>query len=640
MKHARPETIDQAEATQALKDSEERFRDFAEASSDWFWEMGPDLRFTYHSERYFEISGLRPEDKIGTTRTQFVSNDDLEADKEKWVAHLADLETHRPFRNFEYSFTTPGGDVRHVRTSGAPVFAADGTFQGYRGTGTDITATIEARQKVDYEQKLFMGAVESMSDGFALFDPEDRLVFCNSMFKEQNPELADNIRPGMTFEDMLRDNIEHGRILDAIGREEEFVHERMERHRNPTEPILSARKDGHWLLLREERTPDGCTFLINTDLTEIRKQEGALAESETMLRTVFDNVPVAIFLKEPNGEYKFINSRYTDWFGIDPDTVAGKSVDDLFATERVERYKAMDRKIAETNSVVTEEVEIPLPSGETRTFSLTKFPIVSDGKLTNIGGVMSDITELKRFEDALELAKDQAEEANRTKSDFFANMSHELRTPLNAIMGFLEILLGNVQGMIDSKKNVEYARHIYDAGEYLLHIINDILDMSKIEAGEYALDRRVVDMSELVQTSINLVKPKIEAARLSVRFENGETVPPIRADERALKQVLLNLLSNAIKFTPTGGEITVSAELAGNEYALSVKDNGIGITPDLLDNVTEPFIQGDTAHNDPQRGTGLGLTITKKLIELHDGSLTIESETDKGTVVTARFPQE
>ena len=637
MKHVRPEAIDQADAAQALKDSEERFRDFAEASSDFFWEMDENLRFSYFSERFTEVTGVPADWLLGKIRQE--SGIEADTDPEAYRRNLEDITAHRPFQNFVHTRRNTDGELIYLSISGVPVLDAEGIFQGYRGIGRDITATVEAREKVEYEQKLFMGAVESMSDGFALFDPEDRFVFCNSMFKEQNPELAEYIRPGMTFEDMLRDNIKNGRILDAIGREEEFVSERMERHRNPTEPILSERRDGQWLLLREERTPDGCTFLVNTDLTEIRKQAGALAESETMLRAVFDNVPVAIFLKEPNGEYKFINSRYTDWFGIDPITVAGKSVDDMFAKERAERYKAMDREIIETNSVITDEVDIPLPSGETRTFSLTKFPIMNEGKLTNIGGVMSDITELKRFEGALELAKDQAEEANRIKSDFLANMSHELRTPLNAIMGFSEILLGNVHGMIDSEKNVEYARHIYDAGEYLLHIINDILDMSKIEAGEYALDRRVVDMSGLVQTSINLVKPKIEAANVSVHFENGETAPPIRADERALKQVLLNLLSNAIKFTPSGGEVTVSVELADDEYVLSVKDNGIGIKPDLLEIVTEPFIQGDTTHNDPQRGTGLGLTITKKLIDLHKGSLEIESETGKGTVVTARFPQ-
>ena len=138
----------------------------------------------------------------------------MQEEADKWAHHLAALTAREPFKNFEYSFSTPDGSIRHVRTSGAPVFATDGSFEGYCGTGTDITATVEARRKMNREQRLFIGAVETMSDAFALFDPNDRLVFCNEKFKDLNPDLAARLETGMTFEEMLRDNIRHGRIIE------------------------------------------------------------------------------------------------------------------------------------------------------------------------------------------------------------------------------------------------------------------------------------------------------------------------------------------------------------------------------------------------------------------------------------------
>ncbi len=508
-------TAIRARDREALRRCEQRLEAFAEVASDWFWEMGPDLRFTFHSERYFDVTGLRPEEKIGTTRTHFVGDKLLKEEAGKWSAHLATLDAREPFKDFEYSFTTPDGSTRHVRTSGTPIFAADGTFAGYCGTGTNITATVEAKSKIDLEQQLFMGAVENVSDAFALFDPEDRLVFCNEKFKYMNPDLAQSIKPGMTFEEMLRDNIKNGRIIEAIGREEEFINERMARHHHPADPLLSQRKDGRWLLLKEEKAPDGSTYLINTDLTK-----------------------------------------------------------------------------------------------------------------------------LKRRDEALQRAKEAAEEANRHKSYFLAKMSHELRTPLNAVIGFSDVMLNELFGPLGNPQYRIYARDIFNSGQHLLDLINDVLDLSKIEAGKYELNIKQIDLRQMVRDTGWLIRGQIDEKRLQLNTSIAPNLPKIEADERAVRQVLTNLLSNALKFTPTGGSIHVRVEPDHPNFVrIVVSDTGAGIPEEKIKSVCVPFAQQGAIELAKESGAGLGLAIVDSLVHLHGGTLELKSKFGEWTSVTVRLPK-
>ncbi len=257
-------------------DAESRFRDFAEIASDWFWETNQHLRFTYFSGRPDDI-GLEIEKTLGKTRSEITIED---TGQKKWRDHLAALAVRKPFKDFRYLTDSRDGRVLHLSVSGIPIFDEAGKFQGYRGTGTDITALINAENELlaakvlaTGAQEQFMAAIESVSDGFALFDADDRMVFCNNRFKELNPDLAPKIVPGISFEEMLRDNLAAGRILDALGDKEAFIHQRMEQHRNPSGPLVQQRQDGRWLELREERMPDGSTFLVNNDITERKRIE-------------------------------------------------------------------------------------------------------------------------------------------------------------------------------------------------------------------------------------------------------------------------------------------------------------------------------------------------------------------------------
>jgi signal transduction histidine kinase len=273
-------------------------------------------------------------------------------------------------------------------------------------------------------------------------------------------------------------------------------------------------------------------------------------------------------------------------------------------------------------------------------------------RLTADGGVVvtcTDITALKEREAGLRLAsqqalfaKEAAEDANRSKSDFLANMSHELRTPLNAVIGFSEIIRDALLGDHSIAPYRGYAQDIYESGRHLLALINDILDMSKIEAGKLELFEEPVDLVSAIEASLRLVKDRAHQNRVAVRTELPADLPRLRADLRKIKQIVINLLSNAVKFTPEGGRVTVGAALAADGCVLlRVADTGIGISEDDLEKVLAPFGQAEGGLTRQYEGTGLGLTLTKALTELHGGRLEIESRTEgpeTGTTVTAIFP--
>jgi signal transduction histidine kinase len=261
---------------------------------------------------------------------------------------------------------------------------------------------------------------------------------------------------------------------------------------------------------------------------------------------------------------------------------------------------------------------------------------------TGEGGIVSlylDITDRKRAEDELRQAKEAAESANQSKSQFLANMSHELRTPLNAVLGFSEVMMSEIMGPLGDRRYHEYAKDIHDAGSHLLDIIDDILDMSKIEAGHFDLDAQWIDVADLVGETLRLIGARAREGGLTIVREIEPNLPPLYADLRSVKQILLNLLGNAVKFTPSGGKVTVAARLLPSRgLALSVSDTGLGIAAQDIPQALKPFGQIERALSRRHGGVGLGLPLSKHLAELHDGTLEIASEPGKGTNVSVYFP--
>ncbi|PWC67148.1 histidine kinase [Azospirillum sp. TSH7] len=255
-------------------------------------------------------------------------------------------------------------------------------------------------------------------------------------------------------------------------------------------------------------------------------------------------------------------------------------------------------------------------------------------------GVIRDMTRRKQQEAELIASKTQAELANRAKSEFLANMSHELRTPLNAIIGFAEVLDSEFFGAVNERQKSCIA-DIHDSGRHLLDIVNAVLDMSKLESGQFELCEEAVEAHEAVGQCLMMVRDRAAAGGVAIHNEATAAVATLWVDRRAFKQVILNLLSNAVKFTPNGGSITITAGLdEDGGFALTVADTGIGIPPDFMADLFQPFRQAENAANRRYEGTGLGLSISKNFIDLHGGTLTCRSTPGAGTAMTVRLPAE
>ncbi|ODA66866.1 Histidine protein kinase DivJ [Methyloligella halotolerans] len=262
-----------------------------------------------------------------------------------------------------------------------------------------------------------------------------------------------------------------------------------------------------------------------------------------------------------------------------------------------------------------------------------------DGAARSVVAITRDISERKAQEAELLRARDSAESASRAKTQFLANMSHELRTPLNAVIGFSEILSRELFGRLGEDRYRDYARLIHESGGHLLNVVNDILDMSKIEAGKFNILKEPFDVGTLLKSCVDIVGPTAEQKSLSLEVEMPVGMPELLADKRACKQMLLNVLSNAIKFTDEGGRVHLSAHEVDGAVHLRVRDTGIGIAEKDLPNLGNPFVQADNSYDRSYDGAGLGLSVVKGLARLHGGRLEIESQLGEGTTVTVILPK-
>jgi two-component system cell cycle sensor histidine kinase PleC len=263
----------------------------------------------------------------------------------------------------------------------------------------------------------------------------------------------------------------------------------------------------------------------------------------------------------------------------------------------------------------------------------------SNSLLNEYSSLVGEAVLRQRTRAAERKARVEAELANRVKSEFISNMSHELRTPLNTVLGFSKLLKGHATSKLKDEDILQYAGLIHDAAGHLLAVINDILDISKMRSGTYALDSVEVDMTAVVQDCVDEVRPEAEAAGLELVERISFAIPPVRGDDVKLTQILHNLLTNAIKFTPRGGTVTIEALGLGNGgVKVVVRDTGIGMTPEEIKVAIEPFGQVDSARTRLREGAGLGLSIAKALAELHGGQLQITSVKGTGTDVTVTLP--
>ncbi len=391
-----------SERTSALEESERRFRDFAEMAADWLWETDAAHRFTFIAGAGSDAAGIRSEDIIGRRRWE-LAGADPESD-ETWRRHKGDLDARRPFRGFRYSFVTALGRRMHFSVSGKPTFDAEGTFLGYRGAVRNETEAVEALARVAEADAFLSDAIENMTDGFVIYDREDRFVMCNAAHRRFYPELAEVMVPGASFEEVHRRGLQLGIYAAAGGREDEWLAERLEQHRNPKGPIEQRLKSGAVIVISERRMSDGGILGVRMDVSALKKAEEARREEEERLLSIADNLPGAIFrrLLKTDGtfSYLYISPRMHELYGIDQDALVrgdGDPLRHLHPDDREMYRAALARSASELTPMVV-ELRLLTPDGQTRWLRSSSRPRKLENGDIQWDGITLDITDLKAAE--------------------------------------------------------------------------------------------------------------------------------------------------------------------------------------------------------------------------------------------------
>ena len=500
----------------------------------WDWDLARGRLFCSHS--MFAILGLKPRDALLSFGevNGLVHPDDID------LYGLAGQLTDATATLVDHAFRMrhANGNWVWLRARCELVQQSGDSGAHLIGIAVDITEQKTLVERTVEADLRLRDAIETIPEAFVVWDAQNRLVLCNSNFQELHNLPDESIKAGASYESVV-----------AAGRKPVVRSKVTSEGQSPGARTFEAQlDDGRWLHISERRTKDGGYVSVGTDITNIKRHEVKLMESERRLMA----------------------------------TVA----DLRHSQQKLERQ--------------AEEV--------------------------------ADLAEKYAEE------KTRAEEANQAKSKFLANMSHELRTPLNAIIGFSEIMGSGMFGPLGSDKYREYCHDIHQSGQYLLDVINDVLDMSKIEAGRIRLDAEPVDLEPFLNDAMRVVSGRANDKRLKLTARIGRGIR-LTPDHRLLKQIVLNLLSNAVKFTPEGGRITIRARAtAAGWVSVSIADTGIGIPEDALARLGRPFEQVESQLTKSHQGSGLGLAIAKSLTELHQGTMRIRSTPGRGTMVLLRLP--
>lgn len=389
---------------------------------------------------------------------------------------------------------------------------------------------------------------------------------------------------------------------------------------------------------RREQAVDGINRELRREMDEREQAESALRRSEKRYRDLFDNITDCIYTHDLEGCFLSINPAVAAILGYPPQEVAGRPVTDFLLPEQRDRFYREYLPLIQSQGWYEATVPFLSRDGSSHFVECRNSLVQEAGERITIRGSGRDITERLRYEEELQKAKKAAEAANQTKSDFLANMSHELRTPLNVIIGFTDLILDKQVGDLTPPQE-EYLGDVIQSARHLLDLINDILDLTRIESDDLELELSEVKLPELLARSLLILKEKALKHEISLSSEIGAIPETIIADERKLKQILYNLLANAVKFTPDGGEIRLGALLSDSQVLISVADTGIGIKREDLERIFNPFEQGDNSLGRQYQGAGLGLSLTRTLVELHGGEIWAESDgIGKGSVFQIRIP--
>ena len=511
-----------------------------------------------------------------------------------------------------------------------------------QATIVDVTQQKEAEVAVTESESRLRLIADGLPVNIVYVDQERRYQFVNNAYLAWYNLKASDIL-GRTVEDVMGTKA-YKLVKSRIDAAFEGKHQNFEIE----VPFVFA---GHKLVqtiyvphLDDAGNVQGIYGLV-IDVTDRKQAEQAARDSEMKFSKMLAIAPDAIIATDGEFNIRIFNKGAERIFGFASAEVIGQSID-ILLPERFRGHHAHHM-----NGFLSEEEDSRMMSERGELYGRrkdgTEFPAEASISKLQVGDetvltvMLHDISERKVFEAELIAAKEKAEYADRAKSEFLANMSHELRTPLNAIIGFSEMMSKQTFGPLGDQHYAEYSDGIFESGDHLLSLINDILDISKIEAGRVELNESSLDILGVIKDCLLLIGPRAKDSGLKTLNQPNGQLPPLFADERLVKQMLLNLLSNAVKFTPEGGTVTVTCEeIDSGELVLAVTDTGIGIARQDIAKAMLTFGQVDSALDRRYEGTGLGLPLVKSLTELHQGRFEIDSEVGVGTTASIRFPKD
>ena len=599
-------------------------------SASRYWNETPDAVLVLSPEGRIVEWNHGAEMIFGYSREDAIGH--LAADLIVPTSHLQEAEKLREelLRNdiavYEAVRRRKDGTLVHVSASTKIVRDAAGTFQYFLSTQKDVTHLKVLRDAKLVEAK-FRDLLESTPDAIVMVNIAGRIVLVNSQ--------AESVF-GYTRAELLGQPVEKllpHRLWSAhVGHRAAFFEK------------PHARAMGAGLELNALRR-DGTEFPVEISLSPLETEEGTLVMSairditarkrgDQKFRDLLESAPDAMVIVNHEGLIVLVNSQAVRLFGWNREELLGQKIE-ILVPERFRgvhpghrggffsspKVRAMGAGL-ELHGLRKDGTEFPV--------EISLSPIqTEEGQF--VSSAIRDVTERKRFEQTLH-------EANRLKSEFLANMSHELRTPLNAIIGFSEFLVDERPGPLNAKQK-EYLQDVLNSGQHLLQLINDVLDLSKVEAGKMELFPETFTLPAAVDEVCSVIHPLATKKNITLRKEIAPTVANVTLDQQRLKQILYNLLSNAVKFTEDGGRVEIHATRFDAKWLrLQVRDTGIGIRPEDLGKLFIEFKQLDSSYARRYQGTGLGLALTKKIVELQRGSITVESEPSKGSTFTVSLP--
>jgi two-component system CheB/CheR fusion protein len=607
---------------------------------------------TVWSEEEYRIYGLDPSGpspKYDEMLARYIHPDDAAMLHETFMQAIQSRSVYE----VEHRIVRPDGIVRWVYDLAHPYTDDQGELVRYVGTTLDITERRKAEDKLRESEQRLRLTIETTSDGFWIVDPSRRLLDVNQAYLDMS---------GYTRGEFLSMGVSDVEVIESpqdtdarIRRILQNGSDRFEtRHRRKDGSIFDVEVSVNLLGMEPAQMICFCRDITERKQAEEklrdlnRTLEHRVEERTAEIRDLYNNSPSGYHSLDNQGRFLMINDTELKWLGRTGEQVIGHSFAEFIAPNQVTFFETVHMPaLRETGIVRDVEYDMIRSDGSIFPVLLNAEAVYdNNGNFLNSRSTTVDISERKIAENALRESLDQLtianialEKASRTKDEFLANMSHELRTPLNGILSAAEILSEEIRGPLNERQR-RMVGTIDSSGSHLLNLINDILDLSKIEAEKLELDIRPVGIKSVCQASMLFIKEPALKKRIAVDFVSDEAVSVIEADERRLKQIILNLLGNAVKFTPAGGKITLEVRLNREKSCveLSVSDTGIGISAENQKRLFAPFTQADGSLSRSHEGTGLGLALVKRLAELHGGSASVESEKGKGSRFIVLLP--